>query len=239
MDLEERLKLDSIFTLTMIIMLISIIMAIFSSFARLDFTTIIIATILILVILSIFVIVYLSSKETIAENEEALIKEIATKKYDKDTKKKFSEEMVDLFRKDIEDIGLKDSYKEGAKIAADIFEITHHREAIMILGRTLEEAIDDYLALANKKHKIRLSQKRKESQYPSLHKRINFLNEKKLVGPTDYNLMMALKWDRNISSHPKSKKEIENMLKRVKNMFSLGLNSIKVIQNKIEELKKK
>lgn len=236
MEIKDQLKLDSAFTAGMITVLISISIAVYSSYEKLAFNTILTAIVIILTILAAFITIYLSSRKTLKYSEQELIKEVAGKKFDKKTNKDFSEQQAEFFRKELSNLKIDNKYKEGILEAIDIFEITYHRTAIMVLGRTLEESIDDYLNFANKKRKLRLSSINRDKK--TFHEKIEYLEKKNIIDKTEESLMKAVKWDRNIGSHPRTKKEIENMLKRVKNIFSVGLQSIEVIQEKINSLQK-
>jgi len=236
MEIKEQLKLDSTFTLGMAIASISIVIVMYYSYRKLDFSTLLISIIMILTILAAFITIYLSTRKSLKESENDLIKEVVEKKFDKKSNKSFSEQQAEFFRKELDKLNIKKKYKAGVLEAIDIFEITYHRTAIMVLGRTLEESIDDYLSLANKKHKLRLSNLNRNRK--SFHDRIEYLEKNKVIDKTEESLMKAVKLDRNIGSHTKNKKEVEKMVKRVKNIFSVGMQSIETMQEKIDLLGK-
>lgn len=124
--------------------------------------------------------------------------------------------------------------------AVNIFEIGCPREAIGLIGRVLETAIDDYLIEANRKHRTSLSGSRRKSM--SFDTKINFLasnqnqNKKKRrdITQSEKAKMLSVKWDRNISDHPAPRNEIEQLIQDSRAILELGINMVRLMKTKRE-----
>ncbi len=138
-----------------------------------------------------------------------------------------------------EDLG---SYIKGIQTAINIYEIGHPREAIGVIGRELEQAIDDFLIDANKKHKISISERRRKGM--SFDDKINFLHstnnrgrgKPRNIQASEKTKMLSVKWDRNIGDHPAEEEEIEQMVRDSRAILELGINMIRLMKTKRETL---
>ena len=126
--------------------------------------------------------------------------------------------------------------------AINIFEIGYPREAIGAIGRVLETSIGDFLIEANRKNKIPLSQRRRDSM--DFDTKIKFLASNRnqgrrkpvvITAGEEYK-MLSVKWDRNIGDHPASDSEIQQLIKDSRAILELGINMIGLMKNKREEL---
>jgi len=135
-----------------------------------------------------------------------------------------------------------DPYVHDITNAVRIYEIGCRMEAIGAIGRILEAAIDDYLIEANKKHKIPLSKKRRKSM--TFDDKINFLHsdnnagrkKRRVITESQKAKMLSVKWDRNIGDHPAKEEDVDQLIKDSEAIFKLGINMIRLMKDKREEL---
>jgi len=128
--------------------------------------------------------------------------------------------------------------------AVNIFEIGCPRESIGAVGRILETSIDDFLIEANKQHKIALSEARRKSM--DFHNKIGFLATPKypggqrrkpiVISQSEQSKMLSVKWDRNIGDHPANDAEVQQLIKDSRLILELGINMIRLMKGKKEEL---
>jgi hypothetical protein len=127
--------------------------------------------------------------------------------------------------------------------AVNIFEIGCPRESIGAIGRVLETSIDDFLIEANRKRRIALSEARRKSM--DFHNKIGFLASPRYPGgrrkplvitPSEQSKMLSVKWDRNIGDHPADDAEIQQLIKDSRAILELGINMIRLMKTKKEEL---
>lgn len=120
---------------------------------------------------------------------------------------------------------------EIEKIEA-IYSIGGLAEAIFVLGRLLENVINQYLLLLKKNKKLNLTYNYIKSDKFTFDNKLDYLYGKKLIPVTNYSKMKSVKWDRNLYGHNNRVKP-----KDASAMVIIGLNSIEYLDNKIKKLK--
>jgi hypothetical protein len=114
-----------------------------------------------------------------------------------------------------------------------IYSIGGLAEAIFVLGRLLENVINQYLLLLKKNKILNLTYKHIKSGNFTFDNKLDFLNGKKLISVTHYSKMKSVKWDRNLYGHNSRVKP-----KDASAMVIIGLYSIEYLDYKIQKLKK-
>jgi len=134
-----------------------------------------------------------------------------------------------------------DPYVKEITDAVNIFEIGCPRESIGAIGRVLETSINDYLKIANKKRKIKLSERKRKSM--DFDTKIRYLasdnaigtsrKKRKIITQSQESKMLSVKWDRNTGDHPANEGEIEEMIRDSRIILELGINMIRVMKGKM------
>lgn len=134
-------------------------------------------------------------------------------------------------------------YVSEIEAAITILEIGYPREAIGAIGRVLETAIHNFLVEANKRHRIALSERRRETM--DFDTKIRFLasdsrpggkKRTPVITHSEEAKMLSVKWDRNIGDHPADDVEIRQLIQDSRAILELGINMIGLMKKKREEL---
>ncbi|MDP1696131.1 MAG: DUF4145 domain-containing protein [archaeon] len=121
------------------------------------------------------------------------------------------------------------------KEAFDIYSLGYFETSVFIMGKCLEKCITEFLKKNIEKSKI--TNTLEELDNWSFDTKINRLKKEKLISDNDYSKIMSIKWDRNISSHPSEKEEIEKLRRDSSGTITLCINKIIDFSKKIEEVK--
>lgn len=123
--------------------------------------------------------------------------------------------------------------------AINIFEIGYPRDAVGTIGRVLETAIDDYLIEANRRHRIALSETRRNGM--SFDGKIRFLasesgqsgrRRRRVITASQEAKMLSVKWDRNIADHPATDEEVREMVDHARPILEIGIGMIRIMTSK-------
>lgn len=104
-------------------------------------------------------------------------------------------------------------------------------EATLIIGRILEKISSDYLFKLKRNKKV--NYKIKTIREADFDTKINLLRKSKSISSSQYSKIMAIKWDRNIFSHPSKQIDIRISIKDAKSIISLGCNLIEFFEKKL------
>ena len=119
--------------------------------------------------------------------------------------------------------------------AFDIYSIGHFETALFLMGKCLDYLITKYLKLCAQKKII--NYKVGTIQSWTFDTKINILKRHNLVTENDYSKIMSIKWDRNISGHPSTVKELKKLRNDSEAMIRLSVNQIMEISKKINSKK--
>lgn len=110
---------------------------------------------------------------------------------------------------------LENKYKKQIESAIDIYSFGHFDSAIFLLGRTLEQVLDDSIRLLVKLKKIKRAYPRKIKYI----NKIGILLQNKFIDERLFHELNTMLIDRNDTGHPTGKKysneECKNMIDRV------------------------
>lgn len=113
-----------------------------------------------------------------------------------------------------------------------IYSIGGLAEAIFVIGRLLENIINQYLILLKKNKRVDLKTKFIKSDQFKLENKIDFLYSKKFITASQFSKMKSIKWDRNLYGHNSRVKP-----KDADAMVIIGLQGIEYLDYKIQKLK--
>ncbi|MGD8307130.1 MAG: hypothetical protein PVF17_10790 [Ignavibacteria bacterium] len=125
----------------------------------------------------------------------------------------------------------KGTVSEIDKIEA-IYSIGGLAEAIFVLGRLLENIINQYLLLLKKCKLIAKTYNFIKSEKFSFENKIDYLYSRKFITPSKFSKMKSVKWDRNLYGHSNRVKP-----KDAYAMIIIGLQGIEYLDYKIQKLK--
>jgi hypothetical protein len=126
---------------------------------------------------------------------------------------------------------IKSEVKNEIEKSISCFSIGLTGEATLIIGRILEKLSRDYLIKLKKENKI--DYKVQEIKSADFDTKINMLKKAKAISPSQYSKIMAIKWDRNIFSHPSRQVDIRLSAKDSKAIISLGCSLIEFFEKKL------
>lgn len=126
-------------------------------------------------------------------------------------------------------------YKKQVQEAIHINSIGYGRTAVLCIGRTIEQIINEYLKILSSKNKISQSEFN-EFINNKYNNKIGFLKGKLLVNEEEFTKLKAYSFDRDKGGHP-DLGEIDNQ--RARTLIQQGIWLIIDLQKKINETKSK
>lgn len=140
------------------------------------------------------------------------------------------------FPKAKKELRILGEYLPDVLVAKDIYEIGHPRESLGVIGRVLEQAIDDFLKAAYAKRKIPFPReyvmsKDYDGRIHFLHspvyknKRLtSFINERQRTN------LLSVKWDRHVADHPRDPVEVNEVTEMANGKIEVGIRCIELIK---------
>lgn len=131
----------------------------------------------------------------------------------------------------LESKNIREGIKNEIEKSMSCYSIGLTGEATLIIGRILEKLTEDYLIKLNKKKRINYTLRIiKEADFDT---KIDLLKKEKAISPSQHSKILAVKWDRNIFSHPSKQVDIKITIKDAKAIISLGCNLIEFFEKKL------
>lgn len=146
------------------------------------------------------------------------------------------------FPKSKKELTILGEYQSDVLVAKNIYEIGHPREGLGVIGRVLEQAIDDFLLTACAKRKIPFPKgyvlskdydgKIQFLYSPSYNNRRlkGFINDRQRAN------FLSVKWDRNVADHPEDPAEVAEVVEMASGKIDVGIRCIELMKRLKENL---
>lgn len=126
---------------------------------------------------------------------------------------------------------IRSGVKKEIEKSIECYSIGLIGEATVVLGRILEKLTMDYLIKLKKAKKVDYELKViKRSDFDT---KINLLKKVNAISPSQYSKILAVKWDRNIFSHPSKQLDIRMSIKDVKAVVGISCNLIEFFEKRL------
>jgi hypothetical protein len=142
-------------------------------------------------------------------------------------------------KKELKTLG---EYQSDILVAKNIYEIGHPRESLGVIGRVLEQAIDDFLRTGCAKRKIPFPRgyvlaKDYDGKIHFLYspvyknRRLNgFINDRQRAN------LLSVKWDRNVADHPETPSEVNEVVEMATGKIDVGIKCIELMKRLKDKL---